>query len=65
LYGIYLTIASDTDEGWNGSLGEMPPPYQLEITLVTYENIDPDAKALWLLRLVRPNPLSSNFKLIL
>lgn len=42
LYGIYLLVESDTDNGWNGILGEMPPPYLLEITLVTYEDVDPD-----------------------
>jgi hypothetical protein len=42
LYGIYLEIGSNTDEGWNGILGEMPPPYLLEIILVTHENFDPE-----------------------
>jgi hypothetical protein len=42
LYGIYLTLASDTDNEWDGVMGEMPPPYLLGITLVTEENFDPE-----------------------
>jgi hypothetical protein len=41
LYGIYLLVSADTDDEWHGILGEMPPPYQLEITLITYEDVDP------------------------
>lgn len=41
LYGIYLLIASDSDEEWQGHLGEMPAPYLLEIMLVSYEDTDP------------------------
>ncbi len=43
LYGIYLSVESDADNVWNGILGEMPPPYLLEIMLVTYENGDPES----------------------
>ena len=42
LYGIYLSVASDADNGWDGIIGEMPPPYLLEITIVTYEDDDPE-----------------------
>lgn len=41
LYGIYLLVASDSDNEWQGHLGEMPAPYILEIMLVSYEDFDP------------------------
>ena len=41
LYGVYFSIDSDTDNGWDGKLGEMPPPYLLNIMLVTHEDADP------------------------
>ena len=40
LYGVYFLIDSDIQGGWGGRLGEMPPPYNLEIMLVTYETVD-------------------------
>lgn len=43
LYGIYLSIGADADEEWDGVLGEMPPPYLLNIVLVTHEDADPVA----------------------
>lgn len=43
LYGIYLSIAADADEEWVGVLGEMPPPYLLNIVLATHEDADPVA----------------------
>lgn len=42
LYGIYLAVDQDSDEEWQRCLGEMPPPYLLEILLVTYEDADPE-----------------------
>jgi hypothetical protein len=42
LYGIYLLVSANTDEEWHGILGEMPPPYLLEIMLITYEDADPE-----------------------
>lgn len=42
LYGIYFSLDWDSDDQWNGVLGEMPPPYLLNIVLVVYENIDPE-----------------------
>jgi hypothetical protein len=42
LYGIYLLIDLDSDENWSGRLGEMPPPYLLEVLLVTKEDADPE-----------------------
>lgn len=41
LYGIYFSISSAADEEWTGNLGLMPPPYYLEILLVTDEEQDP------------------------
>lgn len=43
LYGIYLSVEYDSEAKWNGSLGLMPPPYILGITLVTHEEADPEA----------------------
>jgi hypothetical protein len=43
LYGIYLVVDPDSDDEWLGRLGEMPPPYLLEIMLVTYEDSDPES----------------------
>lgn len=42
LYGIYLELSPDSGEVWEGVLGEMPAPYLLGITLVTFDNVDPD-----------------------
>ncbi|MDD0969343.1 MULTISPECIES: hypothetical protein [Pseudomonas] len=42
LYGIYLNISSASEEEWTGNLGLMPPPYFLEISLVTDEDEDPE-----------------------
>lgn len=43
LYGIFLLIESAANPSWNGSnIGEMPPPYRLEITLVTEQKFDPE-----------------------
>lgn len=42
LYGIYLLVSADADDEWHGILGEMPPPYLLEIMLITYEDFDPE-----------------------
>ena len=42
LYGIYFLIERDADESWDGMLGEMPPPYQLGVLLVTYKGVDPE-----------------------
>lgn len=42
LYGIYLELNADSEDAWQGVLGEMPPPYLLGITLVTYETADPE-----------------------
>ncbi len=42
LHGIFLSISQDSDENWFGSIGNMPPPYLLEITLVTYMDANPD-----------------------
>ena len=43
LYGIYLVVDLDSDDQWLGRLGDMPPPYLLEIMLVTYEDSDPES----------------------
>lgn len=42
LYGIYLSISRDSEEEWHDSIGNMPPPYLLEITLVTCMDANPD-----------------------
>lgn len=42
LYGIYFSIGRDSDDQWNGVLGEMLPPYLLNIVLVVYEDVDPE-----------------------
>lgn len=42
LYGIYLVVDQNSDDEWQGRLGDMPPPYLLEIMLVTYEDSDPE-----------------------
>jgi len=42
LYGIYLAVDPDSDDEWLGRLGDMPPPYLLDIMLVTYEDADPE-----------------------
>lgn len=42
LYGIYLLVSANTNDEWHGILGEMPPPYLLEIMLITYEDVDPE-----------------------
>ncbi len=42
LYGIYLSIESDSDTPWEGILGQMPSPYLLNIILVVFEDIDPE-----------------------
>lgn len=41
LYGIYLSLGTDTEHEWSGVLGEMPPPYTLGIVVVTFPDIDP------------------------
>lgn len=41
LYGIYFNISSAEDEEYAGPLGLMPPPYSLEISLVSDEKHDP------------------------
>ena len=40
LYGIYLSIGSDTEVPWTGILGEMPQPYMLGIMLVANKDVD-------------------------
>jgi len=42
LYGIYLKLDQDVDDPWQGSYGEMPPPYILGVMLITEKNADPD-----------------------
>jgi hypothetical protein len=42
IYGIYFSINSDSDDDWGGALGEMPPPYLLEIMVVVEEDVDPE-----------------------
>lgn len=42
LYGVYLKLDHDTEEPWAGVLGQMPPPYNLGIVLVTHEHADPE-----------------------
>lgn len=42
LYGIYLAVDHDSDKEWREYLGEMPPPYLLEILLITYDDADPE-----------------------
>jgi len=41
LYGIYLTIEPDSDEPWTETLGLMPSPYLLGITLLVHEEHSP------------------------
>lgn len=43
LYGIYLSIAPDCEEPWEGITGLMPPPYSLAIKLVVDAGEDPSA----------------------
>lgn len=42
LHGIYLSIGSGGEEEYQGVIGLMPPPYLLEIYIVTNEGVDPD-----------------------
>jgi hypothetical protein len=42
LYGIYFLLSSEQEEEWNGPIGLLPPPYELEILLVTSEMVDPE-----------------------
>jgi len=42
LHGIYLSIETDSDTPWDGTLGLMPSPYILNIVLVVFEDIDPE-----------------------
>lgn len=42
LYGIYFSIRPDSDEEFFCAVGELNPPYQLELCLVVNEDIDPD-----------------------
>lgn len=41
LYGIYISLYPDSESPWGGVLGEMPPPYLLNIVIVTHETGDP------------------------
>lgn len=41
LYGIFISLALDSEEQWSGILGLMPPPYLLSIKLVAFNNEDP------------------------
>lgn len=41
LYGIYISLEADSETSWDGVLGEMPPPYLLNVVLVTEETGDP------------------------
>ena len=41
IYGIYISLESNSDTPWDGVLGEMPPPYLFNIVLVVNENVDP------------------------
>jgi len=43
LYGIYLALHPDSDDPFEGLIGEMLPPYLLNIVLVAHENVDPEA----------------------
>lgn len=43
LYGIYFSIAPDSEEPWEGITGLMPPPYSLAIKLVVDAGEDPEA----------------------
>lgn len=40
IYGIFLKVSPDSDSPWRGHLGNMPPPYLLEVLVVTYDNVD-------------------------
>ncbi|MFN2355484.1 MAG: hypothetical protein ABR512_13305, partial [Desulfopila sp.] len=42
LWGIYFSIHPDSDEPQEGMIGEMPPPYQLNIVIVVNEGVDPE-----------------------
>ncbi|WP_157763358.1 hypothetical protein [Pseudomonas citronellolis] len=42
LYGVYLGIDFGGDEEYEGVIGMMPPPYLLEIYIVTNEDVNPD-----------------------
>lgn len=41
-YMASIAVDQDSDEEWHGYLGQMPPPYLLEILLVTFEDADPE-----------------------
>lgn len=41
LYGIYLAVEFDSNDPWEGTLGLMPPPYVLGITLLVHETYTP------------------------
>lgn len=52
LYGIYLNINYASDEDWTGNFGLMPPPYFLEILLVSDEDEDPEQMVIDLKRAI-------------
>jgi hypothetical protein len=57
LYGIYLSIGADADEEWHGVPGEMPPPYLLNLVLVTHEDADPEVLKAQLLKQLFQDPI--------
>lgn len=42
IYGVFISIAHDSEEEWDGVLGLMLPPYLLELMVVVYKDVDPD-----------------------
>ncbi|NMZ58176.1 hypothetical protein [Pseudomonas nitroreducens] len=43
LHGIYFNISHDSEDPYDGSLGLMPPPYLLEITVVTNSGVSSES----------------------
>ena len=64
---IYLTLEPDSDEQWTNTLGLMPPPYALGITLLVHEDSSCKSirdKALkQIFQDMVPDPLNSSLKI--
>lgn len=67
LYGVYLRLDYDSEESWSGALGQMPPPYNLGIVLVTHEHADPQSLKNKLIKQLHedevPDPDDSAYKI--
>lgn len=49
IYGVYLSVRSDSKPPWTGIPGLMPPPYNLEILVAVEEDVLPtDIQKIWI-----------------